>query len=335
MTMNNRFVFSLLATWITFFSDFAGAGVKFGLPADCIPGKTCFIQNFVDMDPSAARKDPGCGIATYNGHKGTDLRLRSLREMADGVSVLAIADGTVLRIRDNVLDRLVRSDKDRDRIKGKECGNGLILDHGGGWTSQYCHMKRRSLIVQPGHTLAKGAKLGEIGISGKTQFPHIHITIRHNDELVDPMTGGAIGAKCSKAAKLPSTTLWDAKTAGQLSLDATAMLEAGFAEKPVSGEMIMSGIPPELPGANSKSYILWTRLINLKKGDQIGFRIEGKNGVLVKNTAEPMTKDQASWTGFAGRRRSLEPGKYSGEVALIRDNKIILHRRVSLSVQSR
>ncbi len=91
-----------------------------------------------------------------------------------------------------------------------------------------------------------------------------------------------------------------------------------------------------------RSKWIWTklnrkcsRLINLKKGDRIGFRIEGKDGVLVKNTAKPMIEDQASWTGFAGRRRSLEPGKYSGEVALIRDNEIILHRRVALSVQSR
>jgi hypothetical protein len=41
----------------------------------CELGKICFVQNYVDVDPGPAALDFTCGSATYDGHKGIDIRL--------------------------------------------------------------------------------------------------------------------------------------------------------------------------------------------------------------------------------------------------------------------
>src|SRR5258708_7432173 len=87
----------------------AASALELGLPAQCTLGKDCFVQQYPDMDAGAGVVDPYCGPATYDGHDGTDLRIMSMADVARGVSVLAMADGTVLRSRDGVPDHLVTS----------------------------------------------------------------------------------------------------------------------------------------------------------------------------------------------------------------------------------
>src|SRR3954454_24863756 len=131
----------------------AGA-LELGLPAQCALGKDCFVQQFADDDTRPGEvADPFCGKATYDGHDGTDLRILSMTDVARGVPVLAVADGTVLRGRDGVPDRLVTTDADRAAVADKECGNGMIVDLGGGYEAQYCHMRQGSLTVKPGNAV--------------------------------------------------------------------------------------------------------------------------------------------------------------------------------------
>ena len=56
------------------------------LPLLCEVGHTCFIQNYVDADPSPAARDYQCGTLTYDGHNGTDFRIPTLRTQQAGVS---------------------------------------------------------------------------------------------------------------------------------------------------------------------------------------------------------------------------------------------------------
>jgi hypothetical protein len=64
-------------------------------PVDCILGQDCFIQQFADHDAGAGAKDFSCGGATYDGHDGTDIRLRTTADAAKGVNVLAARGGVV------------------------------------------------------------------------------------------------------------------------------------------------------------------------------------------------------------------------------------------------
>ncbi len=117
------------------------------LPLACQPHKTCFIQTYVDIDPGKGVKDYMCGSATYDQHSGVDFRLLSAAAATKTpFPVLASADGTVKGVRDGVEDVLFKKEKPQD-VAGRECGNGVILDHGDGWETQYCHMRKGSVGV--------------------------------------------------------------------------------------------------------------------------------------------------------------------------------------------
>ena len=133
----------------------AASAIELGLPAQCTLGTDCFVQQYPDMDADAGVADPYCGSATYDGHDGTDLRIMSMADVARGVPVLAMADGTVLRARDGVPDHLVTSDADRAAVANQECGNGMIVELAEGFEVQYCHMRQGSLVVKPGDPVTR------------------------------------------------------------------------------------------------------------------------------------------------------------------------------------
>lgn len=115
---------------------------QLALPLNCDPHRTCYIQNYVDLDSGSGVRDFACGAATYDGHSGVDFRVLSAGATSPGVPVLAAADGVVKGHRDGVADIFNRDNKAAD-VKGRECGNGVVIDHGGGWETQYCHLKQR------------------------------------------------------------------------------------------------------------------------------------------------------------------------------------------------
>ena len=124
------------------FTQMAQAGsIELGLPIACEIGRNCWVQNYVDHDPSPAVKDYACGGQTYDGHDGTDIRVLNTGSKAD---VIASAAGTVKGMRAGVADNLMRTEADRAAVGNRECGNGVVIDHEGGWQTQYCHMRVRN-----------------------------------------------------------------------------------------------------------------------------------------------------------------------------------------------
>jgi murein DD-endopeptidase MepM/ murein hydrolase activator NlpD len=158
---------------------------RLSLPLACSLGKTCEIQHYVDRDPGPGTRDYRCGPQTYDGHNGIDIRLMDMAAQRRGVNVLAAAAGRVARLRDGVAERVVGQPGAAD-VNTQECGNGVVIDHGDGWETQYCHMARGSVVVKVGQQVAAGAPLGRVGLSGKTEFPHLHLTVRHGAQVVDP-----------------------------------------------------------------------------------------------------------------------------------------------------
>ena len=61
-----------------------------------------------------------------------------------------------------------------------------MIAHDQGWETQYCHLKQGSISVKVGDTVQVGDVLGKIGLSGRTQFPHVHVSVRHNRNHIDP-----------------------------------------------------------------------------------------------------------------------------------------------------
>lgn len=303
----------------------------FRSPIDCEIGKNrpCYIQSLVDHDPRpGTTRDHRCGPQSRDGHNGTDFALTSLQDMKRGVSVVAVAPGTVIATRDGMRDKPVTPDT-LDQISGKECGNAVVLSHGAGWETQYCHLKNGSVTVKKGARVATGAKLGEVGLSGKTSFPHLHLSVRQQGRIIDPF---AINAEktCSTNA---TPTLWK----DPLPYRPTGLISAGFAPAIPRYEDIKSGAQRGIKVTlQSQALVLWAYAFDGQPGDMLRFTISEQNGSLWHD--KKVTLDQASPLYFRGTGRQLAGtvqwggGTYQGIVRLIRAGRVVDERTVTVTV---
>ncbi len=95
-------------------------------------------------------------------HTGVDLRAE------EGASILASNEGIVV-----LVDHLFFS------------GKSVILDHGWGTYSMYFHLSE--ILVRERERVEKGAVLGRVGSTGRSQGPHLHWGIRIDGARVDPL----------------------------------------------------------------------------------------------------------------------------------------------------
>ena len=300
------------------------AAPQLSLPIDCELGKTCFIQSYVDIDLGSGVQDFACGSATYEGHKGVDFRLLSAAETAKHVAVIASADGTVKGVRDGMTDIFLNRNGGPSSVKDRECGNGVVIDHGQGWETQYCHMLNGSVAVKSGEPVKRGQRLGNTGFSGAADFAHVHLQVRHNNVIVDPFTGDPQNAVCQKD-RSATQGLWLPEVAGKLVYTDGQALTAGFAESPAFVGSIEDQ-PPALPSATSQALVFYARFINLRTGDQIKINVTGPGGFIVDETSKPLDRNKATWVSYGGKKLTKPAwpaGPYTGKAALLRGGKVV------------
>ncbi|WP_114416820.1 peptidoglycan DD-metalloendopeptidase family protein [Marinospirillum perlucidum] len=64
-------------------------------------------------------------------------------------------------------------------------GKTLVIDHGLGMTSMYCHLDGFA-DLQPGDRVSAGQVIGQVGTTGRSTGPHLHWTMTLNAARVDP-----------------------------------------------------------------------------------------------------------------------------------------------------
>lgn len=304
--------------WLAFAKP-AAAGPEFALPVDCTPGKTCWPLNYVDHLPEdGTGTDAMCGPRTYDGHKGTDIAIRSKKEMDEGVNVLAAMEGTVKLIRDGEEDRFPGKD-DLKAVKDahKECGNAVLIDHGNALETIYCHLKKDSVTVKRGDKVVTGQPIGQVGLSGYTQFPHVHFGILWEGAIVDPFTGTNNTDACGTV----KTSLWK-KDAG-ISFQETAIYDAGFlAAVPDLGQ-IDEGKQIAIDTAESSIPLLtfYFSYLGAQEGDKITIKISDPEGRTLAAHQATQPETHARQYYYAGRKLSqtpLKPGIYRATATVMR-----------------
>lgn len=319
-----RSVVSVAFGLLTLAAAQANEPPQLSLPLICEPHKTCFIQSYVDLDTSPAVRDYACGSATYNGHSGVDFRVLSAAASGAGVGVIAAADGTVTGVRDGVADAFASQSKP-SAIAGKECGNGVVIDHGGGWETQYCHLKQGSVTVAQGAKVKRGDRLGDVGYSGMADFAHLHLSVRHDNKIVDPFLPQSQGGSCERSSR--SAGLWQPAVAAAFPYRQGEIIGVGIVGAPPDHATLEADHGKIEPlNTSSQAMVIYGRFVNLMKGDRLRFVIMGPVGTIVETVSDPLAKSKATFTSYAGKKRKADlwpPGRYEGRVELVREGGVI------------
>ena len=137
-------------------------------------------------------RDWNCGSNHYSGHGGTDFGVGSWSGMYAGRDIVAAADGTVTATHDGEWDECSSGTCGG----GGGCGNYVQIRDTDGVVTLYCHMRTWTVAVSYGQGVSCGQKIGEVGSSGNSTGPHLHLGV-YSGSTFDPYSGPC-GSSSSK-----------------------------------------------------------------------------------------------------------------------------------------
>ena len=290
---------------------------RFDSPVACPAEFGCIVRSFVDLDAGPEARDQNCGPLTYDGHKGIDIRVPDSNTLMRGVKVLAAAPGIVAGTRDEMDDISVRL-IDPSTIKDRAGGNIVVIDHGNGWSTFYWHLRRGSIRVKKGERVEAAQPLGLIGLSGDTEFLHLHFEIRRGDVRFDPYSGLALGSGCGKA----DHALWTDAALALLPYRTEAPFDAGFATGPVdfakarAGAYAADSLRTDIP-----ALVFWAEALGARSGDEETIRLVRPDGATLVDATETLADTNVQRSRFAGVKRpaaAWAAGVYRGEYRITR-----------------
>ncbi len=137
--------------------------------ADDVLARTAALAMVLDLrwPVEGGRISSGYGERTHpvlgrkRFHNGIDVAVPI------GTPVMSAQSGTVSRARHDNLN-----------------GNYVVVDHGHGVRTSYCHLD--GSVVEEGAEVTPGQLIGQSGNTGRSTGPHLHWTIRVGRETVDP-----------------------------------------------------------------------------------------------------------------------------------------------------
>ncbi|HIV58274.1 MAG TPA: peptidoglycan DD-metalloendopeptidase family protein [Candidatus Stackebrandtia faecavium] len=135
---------------------------------------------FADSSAQAAWSNPAIGTITSGymtpgrpNHAGTDVANNQ------GTNIHAAKSGTVTAVRTNSYP----GDKRQGLLPGRT-GNGILIDHGGGYVTYYGHLY--SAAVSKGTKVSTGQVIAAMGTTGNSTGPHLHFEVHKNGSTTNP-----------------------------------------------------------------------------------------------------------------------------------------------------
>lgn len=99
-----------------------------------------------------------------------------------GAEVLAVANGTIVAVRDDVPDPATRSGRTNPSIADAS-GNFVTLDIGGGRYAIYEHLKQGAPVAV-GDRVKAGQVVGFLGFTGQASAPHLHFHLADRPSIL-------------------------------------------------------------------------------------------------------------------------------------------------------
>jgi len=294
---------------------------RLDLPVDCAHAGRCDVIKYFDHDPGPGLRDYACGdrVGGEDNYPGTSIAIRDVPEMAAGVAVRAAAAGTVLRVRDGVADTGIYGPESREALRAIGCGNAVVLDHGGGWTTVYCHLRQGSVGVAPGRRVAAGEAMALVGMSGLTELPHLHFQVRHDDRPVDPFTGPDRAAACGPGEH----PLWSGAALAALTPYRSVLVRlTGFDTAPTTVRAVREGRRAgDAVAEDAPELVFWAEAIGLHAADRARLRLTGPDGRALAEREVVFDRDRAESFLQVGAERpgaAWPAGAYRGALTITR-----------------
>ena len=169
-------------------------------------------------------------------------------------------------------------------------------------------MAKGSVRVKAGDQMTTGQPIGLVGLSGDTEFFHLHFTVRHRGKVVDPFAYGAPENSCGGGR-----SLWAASLGEQMQYRPREIIDYGFAGIAPTMELIESGEIGKHPvTSGSDALVAYVRAIGLQAGDQQFLAVQGPAALPSRPTTFPRsTGTRRSFSSSpersAPRRRGRRP----------------------------
>ncbi len=332
MTMKS--IWAVLA--VLFLAGGAALAEEPVFPLSCIPGQTCWIIGYPDLNATpGVAQDYACGPGADDGDVFLHLAIKDVSKIPMNIAVFAINDGVVKDASDG-LDDLVAESK-RALPRGiSNCGNGILIDHGGGVRSAYCHLKKGSIAVKPGQKVQRGDIIGAAGQSGVALWPQLAFSIRKGGFFVDPITGMTTAEGCGQKPDPQVAT-----PAQFLEYQPAAITTLGFSNAEMSEGLMALGKAPiftqlsrEEPAIN-----LYGMIVGLRARDRVEIRIRDPRGRTFFTESYTAQEDTLRAPINAGRQRGYigwRQGMYTGEVSVtrsIQQKDYVVSRAVTVKVE--
>jgi murein DD-endopeptidase MepM/ murein hydrolase activator NlpD len=177
-------------------------------------------------------------------------------------------------------------------------------------------MRQGSIAVRPGETVERGRRLGLVGLSGSTEFPHLHLSVRRGGAVIDPF----LGEEAFGACRISARSLWDEAAQTALAYQPVAIYNAGFSGTAPKPDAVRRR-EHVTPSRTGEALVLWADIFGVAAGDRVTLRIIGPDGAPLVENARTLEKRQIRRFEFAGKRTpagSWPPGTYTGEIVVTR-----------------